>query len=78
MTKPITAEHYREATGRFVVDDELDRANCERAGQLGHTMCGWCHKHDLPNSICATNPATGECLASDEFVAALKTERGVE
>lgn len=46
----ITAEEYEEAVGRPPVDDDLDRANCPKAGELGHMMCGWNHELNLPNT----------------------------
>lgn len=37
----ITREKFVEATGREPEQDDLERCNCERAGQIGHLCCGW-------------------------------------
>ena len=29
------------------VNDDVERAFCDQAGELGHMMCGWC-KHNKP------------------------------
>jgi hypothetical protein len=44
----ITAEQFKEYVGREPEDDDLERCNCVRAGQFGHTMCGWNSKANLP------------------------------
>lgn len=37
----ITREKFIEATGREPEQDDLDRANCPKAGEIGHFCCGW-------------------------------------
>lgn len=44
----ITAEIYKQATGRDPENDDLERANCPHAGYPGHYACGWSHKHNAP------------------------------
>jgi hypothetical protein len=44
----ITAERFEEATGQKPEYDDLERCNCVKAGQFGHTMCGWNNKANLP------------------------------
>lgn len=44
----ITAEHFQIRTGHAPEDDDLDRSNCPKAGQIAHTMCGWDSHLDLP------------------------------
>jgi hypothetical protein len=44
----ITAEQYEQATGDKPENDDLERCNCERAGQPGHYFCGWNTKENLP------------------------------
>jgi hypothetical protein len=44
----LTAEDFRNATGREAEDDDLDRVNCSKVGNDGHWMCGWCYKHNMP------------------------------
>ena len=47
-----TAEQYKERTGHEPVDDDLERLNCERAGELGHFHCGFCQLHMKPRHVC--------------------------
>jgi hypothetical protein len=47
----ITAELFRAATGHDPVNDDLERANCPKAGQLGHHHCGWDHDRNLPYTM---------------------------
>lgn len=47
----ITAEIFKEKTGKDPVDDDLERANCSSAGELGHFHCGWNQEKDLPQSM---------------------------
>ncbi len=44
----ITAEYFKEATGDYARDDDLERSNCLRAGESGHISCGWNWKYNLP------------------------------
>lgn len=37
----ITREQFVEATGYEPENDDLERVNCTRAGELGHFFCGW-------------------------------------
>jgi len=36
--------------------DNKARANCEKAGQPGHRMCGICPDHNLPRLVCGCFP----------------------
>lgn len=44
----ITAEMFKKATGFDHSQDDLERCNCEQAGEFGHSHCGWNYKHNLP------------------------------
>jgi hypothetical protein len=44
----ITREHFIERVGREPENDDLERCNCSKAGQIGHWWCGWNTEHDLP------------------------------
>ena len=44
----ITAKHFKDATGEAPEQDDLERSNCKRAGQFGHSSCGWCVEHNKP------------------------------
>lgn len=48
----ITEKQFKEAVGREPVDDDLERANCEKAGELGHMFCGWCAECNKPIFEC--------------------------
>lgn len=45
----ITAEMFKKATGVDPFSDDLGRCNCEKAGQVFHTHCGWDKERNLPN-----------------------------
>jgi hypothetical protein len=47
----ITAERFAKAVGREPVDDDLERCNCDKAGQISHMMCGWDIGREMPNFI---------------------------
>ena len=38
--------------GRKPEQDDLERANCEHAGKLGHQDCGVCLEHNKPIFCC--------------------------
>ena len=44
----ITAEMFKEFTGREPMDDDLERCNCKKAGKPGHMQCGWNRVLNLP------------------------------
>lgn len=46
--KTITAEYFKEATGREPESDDLERCNCPRAGKMNHNQCGWDDEANLP------------------------------
>lgn len=37
----ITEEMFKSATGFDPVEDDLERCNCQKAGEVGHWYCGW-------------------------------------
>ncbi len=45
----ITAEMFKEATGHDPINDDLERANCPKAGESGHFCCGWNWKINKPS-----------------------------
>ena len=47
----ITAKQFKKATGYAPRDDDLERCNCPKAGQLGHTLCGWSDTMGMPSFI---------------------------
>ena len=51
MTRIITEEEFVAATRRPVRVDDLERANCPKAGQPGHLHCGWDDEKNLPRSM---------------------------
>lgn len=44
----ITAEEFEKATGHAPVQDDLERCNCDKVGQMGHWQCGWDEERNLP------------------------------
>lgn len=44
----ITEEMFKAAMNVDPVRDDLERCNCERAGELGHLCCGWNYKLNVP------------------------------
>ena len=34
------------------MDDDLERINCDRIGEIWHLQCGWCHDHHKPMWEC--------------------------
>ncbi len=48
LLKPMTAEQFKLATGHDAENDDLDRVNCEKAGDLGHFCCGWNEMDNKP------------------------------
>ena len=52
----IDAARFTALTGRAPERDDLERANCARAGEIGHLQCGIC-------PICSRPRATPSCGA---------------
>ena len=48
----MNAAEFEAKTGRKPEDDDLDRANCNKAGNVNHFTCGWCLPCDLPRFQC--------------------------
>lgn len=46
-----TEELFEKIVGRKPEDDDLERANCPKAGETGHNDCGLC-KHFKPVFCC--------------------------
>jgi hypothetical protein len=51
----ITAKYFEERVGRPPKDDDLERCNCRKAGQLGHHFCGWDMLAELPRFMAGTS-----------------------
>lgn len=49
MRELITREMFCQALGAEPEQDDLERCNCEQAGQIGHLMCGWNYERSRPN-----------------------------
>ncbi len=48
----MDAQKFAAKVGRKPTDDDLERVNCDKAGQVGHLSCGWCQKCDGPCFHC--------------------------
>ena len=46
--EPITLEFFCLATQVHPEQDDLERSNCPKAGESGHTSCGWNYQLNLP------------------------------
>lgn len=57
----ITAKMFKHATGHEPENDDLERANCSKAGELAHVSCGWDHKRNMPVFM----PGQGKSFVSD-------------
>lgn len=44
----ITAAYFKECTGQEPEYDDLERCNCQKAGEYGHQYCGWNHDRKQP------------------------------
>jgi len=51
----MTAAEFEKVTGVPPVQDDLERVNCDKAGELGHLSCGVCDC-GMPMFMC------GECF----------------
>lgn len=56
-TKPYTREDFIREVGDEPIMDDLERANCPHAGEIGHWGCGLC-AHNRPMFTCS------ECTAA--------------
>jgi hypothetical protein len=60
----ITAEQFRARVGRDPEQDDLQRCNCNKAGDICHYFCGWCRRCDCPRFVCGhyyINPPSEGC-----------------
>jgi hypothetical protein len=60
----ITRETYRTATGSDPINDDLERANCDKAGTGGHMHCGWSEAANLPYTMTSRTVETAAGVAS--------------
>lgn len=48
LEKELTAKEFECLVGYPPVDDDLERCNCQKAGEIGHQHCGWNQIRNLP------------------------------
>lgn len=48
----ITKEDFAYAIGQKPVQDDMERVNCPKAGQIAHMQCGWCYTCNMPVFMC--------------------------
>lgn len=48
----MTREQFITVVHAEPVEDDLDRANCQHAGEIGHWGCGVCKEHGKPVFTC--------------------------
>jgi hypothetical protein len=58
--EPISEDQYIAMTGRMPTGDNLERANCDQAGQIDHVYCGICPVHEKPRFICMCKGETND------------------
>lgn len=57
----MNAKEFKKLTGHVPEQDDLERANCEDAGFMGHHYCGVCAECEQPSFMCVcTNEHHGE------------------
>ena len=61
----IAREYFMNCVGRAPEGDDLERCNCEHAGNAGHFLCGWCERHEAPRYLCG-------CLALKDRILMLR------
>ena len=49
----MTSHEFTAKTGYAPEQDDLERVNCEHAGEIGHQMYGWCVICDKPRFSCS-------------------------
>lgn len=47
-----TVEEIEKTIKRKLENDDFERANCPKSGEIGHWQCGWCSEHDQPRFQC--------------------------
>ena len=48
----LDEEAFRALTGSLPQVDDLERANCTKAGEQFHSVCGICEEHEVPRTYC--------------------------
>lgn len=63
----LTAKEFEALVGRPPENDDLDRANCDKAGEIGHLLCGLCSSCGRPVFVCC-NSSTATCSLANLHV----------
>ncbi|QYW06055.1 hypothetical protein KASIA_p011 [Shewanella phage vB_SspS_KASIA] len=61
VTLPMTEAEFILHTGLAPTDDDLERVNCESAGEVGHSSCGWNHCYNMPNFMVSRHHTPCTC-----------------
>lgn len=48
----FTDKQYQELFGEKPDNDDLERTNCKKIGEVGHFQCGVCPDHNKPRFKC--------------------------
>jgi hypothetical protein len=56
----IDGNDFEDRTGRKPEHDDLERVNCNQAGETGHWSCGWCDEHYAPRFECGCRKKTND------------------
>lgn len=58
----IMEKEFQERFGFEPKQDDLHRVNCDKAGEVGHYLCGICSSCGQPKFVCCGNRCHGEEL----------------
>ena len=61
----IKSKEFKEATGFPPANDDLERCNCEFAGEPSHMFCGWCPHCPGPVFLCTVSSHRYEVKSDD-------------
>lgn len=59
----MNANEFREKVGHEPMMDDLERVNCEKAGEIGHWYCGWCDSCDMPRFQCGCRASNNKAAS---------------
>jgi hypothetical protein len=71
----VDADGYKRVTGYAPEQDDLARANCELAGEIGHAMCGMCPTCGQPRALCTNFRDHEPALESEDVSVAWQFSR---
>lgn len=64
----MNAEQFEKLVGRKPERDDLHRVNCDKVGQDGHIMCGFCKVCNKPRYECGHISISGAFVSIESFL----------